>query len=68
MILTLIAQIIGKISGNMYTDWWLAFIRITVEHQGPIFMTSKVSGIYRIIWVIYELKALKRELRLKCFE
>lgn len=68
MILTLIAQIIGKISGNMYTDWWLAFIRITVEHLGPIFMTSKVSEIYRIIWVIYELKALKRELRRKCIE
>lgn len=68
MILTLVAQIIGKISGNMYTDWWLTFIRITVEHQGPIFMTSKVSEIYRIIWVIYDLKALKREHRLKCFE
>lgn len=57
MMLTLVAHIIGKISGNIYADWWVAFIRFTEKHQGPIFMNSEVSEIYRIIWVIYELKA-----------
>lgn len=57
MMLTLVAHIIGKISGNVYADWWVAFIRFTEKYQGPIFMNSEVTEIYRIIWVIYELKA-----------
>lgn len=61
MMLTLVAHIIGKISGNIYADWWVAFIRFTEKHQGPIFMNSEVTEIYRIIWVIYELKAHIRE-------